>query len=185
MTNAPGGAPLGPIARIAAPALAAGGILLALFLAVGFLLPRTITVEREIGIAKPPSEIFPWINDLSAWSQWTKWGDVQSRSIGPEAGLGAAREWDDPAMGSGRFTLTRSEESKGVSYEVEVNDGAVRVAGEIALEADGSEGALVRWTEVVKLSRNPLLGWTGLTLEDSQGEQLAESLRRLKALAEQ
>ena len=47
-----------------------------------------------------------------------------------------------------------------------------------------SGGSVVTWTERADLGWNPLLGWTALTMDESQGRQLEESLARLKAVAE-
>ena len=66
---------------------------------------------------------------------------------------------------------------------VEVEGGAIRFEGSFAIESRGSN-SLVTWTERADLGWNPLLGWTALGMEESQGMQLEESLARLKEQAE-
>ncbi|MCY4400439.1 MAG: SRPBCC family protein [Gemmatimonadetes bacterium] len=159
-------------------ALLAGG-----FLIVGILLPGTVEVTRSVDIDASPEAVFPLVNDLEAWTEWTPWGDLESELEGPAAGVGARRVWDDAAMGSGTLTLVVSRPPLEVGYEVEVEDGAIRFEGTISIQ-ERSRGSLVSWTERVELGWNPLLGWTALTMDESQGLQLQESLERLKERAE-
>ncbi len=162
-------------------ALAAGilALLAALFVGVGILLPGTVEVTRSVEIAAPPGDIFPFLDDLDAWTEWTPWGDVESRLEGPPTGPGARRVWDDPGIGSGSLTIAASRPPHSVDYVVEVEGGAIRFEGTITVEArDG--GSLVTWSERADLGWNPLLGWTALNMEESQGRQLQESLERLR-----
>lgn len=177
---------------VARPGVIVAGILAlvaAAFLITGILLPGTVEVTRTVEIDAPPETVFPLVNNLEAWTEWTPWGEVDSRLEGPAEGPGARRVWDDPAMGSGSLTLLDSRvpvDSRvpaSVDYLVEVEDAALRFEGTISIEASGS-GSLVSWTERADLGWNPVLGWTALTLDESQGRQLDESLERLRQLAE-
>ena len=162
-------------------ALVAGSLALlaALFVGVGLLLPGTVEVVRSVRIEAPPEEIFPFLNDLDAWTEWTPWGDVESRLEGPPAGTGARRVWDDPRLGGGSLTIAASHPPRSVDYVVEVEGGALRFEGSITVEPRAG-GSLVTWTERADLGWNPLLAWTGLNMEESQGRQLRESLDRLQ-----
>ena len=159
-------------------ALFAGG-----FVLVGILLPGTVEVTRSVEIEAPPEAVFPLLNDLERWAEWTPWGEVESRLEGPPTGAGARRVWDDAGLGSGSLTLVGSRPPAGVDYEVVVEDGAIRFEGTISVAA-GAGGSVVTWTERADLGWNPLLGWTALTMDESQGRQLRESLDRLKARVE-
>lgn len=181
----------GSVARPGALVAALLALLAGTFVLVGILLPGTVEVTRTVRISAPPEAVFPLLDNLEAWAEWTPWGEVESRLEGPAAGAGARRVWDDPALGSGSLTLVASRpapadpgrDNPGVDYLVEVEDGAIRFEGTIAVESY-SGGSLVSWTERAELGWNPLLGWTALNLEESQGRQLGESLERLKARVE-
>lgn len=181
-------------AAVARPGVIAAGLLALLagaFVLVGILLPGTVEVTRKVEIAAPPEAVFRLLDDLEAWMEWMPWGEVESRLDGPAAGTGARRAWDDAELGSGSLTLTGSrpppvgtgDAAAGIDYLVEVEGGAIRFEGTIAVEPH-SGGSLVTWTERGDLGWNPLLGWTALTMEDSQGRQLRDSLERLKARVE-
>ncbi len=179
----------GPI-KWAARFLALGALGAAAFLVVGLLLPGRAEVVRSVEIDAAPEDVFPLVADLDAWLAWTPWGEVESRVEGRSSGVGARRVWDDEAMGSGSLTLVNVVPPARVEYVAEVADGRMRFEGTISVEASssapaGNGGSTVVWTERADLGWNPLLGWTALTLEDSQGRQLSTSLGRLKALVEQ
>ena len=171
---------------VARPGVIVAGILALLaaaFLVVGILLPGTVEVRRTVEIGASPESVFPFVNDLEAWTEWTSWGEVDSQLDGPVAGTGARRVWDDPSLGSGSLTLVDVRPPARVEYIVEIEDAAIRFAGTISIEANGP-GSVVSWTERADLGWNPVLGWTALTLDESQGRQLNESLQRLKRLVE-
>lgn len=203
---------------VARPGVIVAGILALLaaaFLITGILLPGTVEVTRTVEIDAPPETVFALVSNLEAWTEWTPWGEVDSRLEGPAEGPGARRVWDDPSLGSGSLTLleTRPPASPGaqlavspdtplptspdtpqhaspdtpppasVRYLVEVEDAAIHFEGTISIEP-GGPGSIVSWTERADLGWNPVLGWTALTLDESQGRQLDESLERLRQLAE-
>ena len=175
-----------PLAAVARPGAIVAGILALFavgFVLVGILLPGTVEVTRSVEIEAAPEAVFPLLNDLERWAEWTPWGEVESRLEGPSAGAGARRVWDDPGVGSGSLALVGSRPPSGVDYRVEVEDGAIGFEGTISVEAKG-DGSVVTWTERADLGWNPLLGWTALTMDESQGQQLRESLDRLKARVE-
>jgi len=181
----------GVLASVARPGAVAAGILAVLagtFLLVGILLPGTVAVTRTVEIEAPPEAVFALLDDLEAWVEWTPWGEVESHLEGPVTGSGARRVWDDPSLGSGSLTLVGSRPPPapagrgrpGVDYLVEVEGGAIRFEGTITVEPR-SGGSLVIWTERADLGWNPLLGWTAIGMEESQGRQLQDSLDRLRA----
>lgn len=171
------------VARKGAVAAGSLAILMVAFVVAGILLPSTFEVTRSVWIAAVPERIFPLLNDLAAWDAWTPWGDIESRLEGPSTGPGARRVWDDRRLGSGSLTITASTPPSVVRYTVDLEDGAIRFDGTLSVAARG-DASLVTWTEHADLGWNPLLGWTALGMEESQGDQLEESLARLKEQAE-
>lgn len=173
--------PRAKMRRWAVRILGGGAALLALFIVIGVMLPGRVEVTRSVEVQATPEAVFPFLNDLEAWAEWTPWAEVESRIEGVAVGVGARRVWDDVGMGAGSLTLVESEPPWRVSYLVEVEDGTLEFAGTISVEA-GPEASLVSWTEVAELGWNPLMGWTALTLGESQGAQMQESLDRLVAV---
>jgi len=170
-------------ARWAARILGAMALILGTFLVAGLLLPSQIDVSRSARIDAPAERIFPYLNDLDAWLDWTPWGDVESELRGPSSGEGAQRVWDDPRQGSGSLSLVRVIPNQQVDYLVEVEDGAIRFEGTLTVAPD-ERGSTVTWREIAVMGRNPLIRWTGLTMDRAQGQQLEESLPRPKERVE-
>jgi hypothetical protein len=154
-----------------------GAVLVTLML-IGFLLPGTWSAEASIEIEAAPAEIFPYLNDLSRWDTWTNWGDIESELSDVARGVGASRRWDDPNFGSGSVTITSSTAARLVRYEVDVEGGA-SVSGELRIETLGGMSR-VTWREEGDLGRNPLMGYVARNMSESQGEQLAEGLEKLR-----
>ena len=153
-----------------------GTILVALML-IGFVLPGTWSAEASIQIEAAPTEVLPFLNDLSRWDAWTNWGELDSELSDPSRGVGASRSWDDPNLGSGSVTITSSGPTF-VRYEVAVEGGA-EVGGELRIEALGG-ASRVTWQEEGDFGRNPLMGYVARGMAKSQGAQLAEGLEKLR-----
>ncbi len=156
-----------------------GGALV-IFVVVGLLLPGTWSVERSRTISAPVESVFPLLADLQQWELWTHWPELRGRTDGPLSGAGATRSWDDPQYGSGVLTVTAVESDRLVSYEVSVDDGAIRISGRLALEGVPG-GSRVTWTEEGDFGWNPLLAYMALTMDRMQGTELEKSLDRLAA----
>lgn len=164
------------------------------FVVVGVLLPGRVEVVRSVEVRAAPEAVFPFLNELAAWDEWAPWGQIESRMEGPTSGPGARRVWDDPSIGSGSFALTDARPPYRVDYVVEVEEGALRFEGTLVVEDRSSAGgagasgaavvSIVTWTERVDLGWNPLLGWTALAMDKSQGQVLQDSLERLRELVE-
>ena len=157
-----------------------GGIatVLITLMVIGLILPGTWSAEASIQIEAAPAEVFPFLNDLSRWDDWTNWGDIDSELSDPSSGVGASRTWDDPDFGSGSVTITGSGPATFVGYEVEIGSGAT-VSGELRIEA--LEGASrVTWREEGDFGRNPLMGYVARGMARSQGAQLVEGLEKLR-----
>jgi hypothetical protein len=159
-----------------------GGIatVLVTLMLIGLILPGTWSAEASIQIEATPSEVFPFLNDLSRWDTWTNWGDLDSELSDPSRGVGASRTWDDPEFGSGSVTITSSGPSTFVGYVVEMGGGAT-VSGELRIEAAG-EGSRVTWREEGDFGRNPLMGYVARGMARSQGAQLEEGLEKLRQI---
>lgn len=160
--------------------VAAAGVL---FLMIGLVLSGRWEAERTVHISAPPETVFPYLDSLGLWDEWTVWSEVESELSGPGRGTGARRTWDDPRYGKGAFEIVGSSPGAEVRYRVDVEQGALTVNGVLHLSREGS-GTSVRWVEQGDFGRNPLLGYVARTMGRSQGAELERSLERLKAIVE-
>jgi hypothetical protein len=89
-------------------------LLTAAFATVVALQPDDYRLTRQIVIAAPAAAIFPHVNDLRQWEDWSPWAtrDPNARISfeGPLAGPGAMFHWSgNNKVGAGTMTITESK----------------------------------------------------------------------------
>jgi hypothetical protein len=158
------------------------GVFLLLFAAIGFLLPTAWQVERQVVIAAPAASVFPYINSLKRWREWTVWyqrnPELKTEYSGPEAGVGATSRWTDED-GRGALKIMQSEGNGLVAYTLLLNGGQFVLHGQITLLAEGA-GTRVVWSATGATGRHPLARYAGLFTGLWVGSDLADSLALLK-----
>ena len=163
---------------LGAVALLFGGLMI-----VGLLLPGGWEAERNIEIGASPEEVFPFLNSAARWEEWTPSPESGVELFGPAEGPGSGRGWDDPGYGQGEFVIAASRLPSEITYEVQVEDGAILIRGRIELEG-ATGGTRIRWREEGDFGWNPLLGYLAGRMSELQGAQLDASLGSLKELIE-
>lgn len=167
--------------RFGAIVFGALALILVGLLVVGVLLPSTWVVERSTTIAASPAEIYPLLESARAWEEWTPSPETGYTYFGPETGEGSGRRWDDPGYGEGVFVITEPQPPSRLRYRVEVEEGAIRIHGELLLVATADGRTEVTWREEGDFGWNPLLGFLAGKMEELQGAQLERSLASLRA----
>jgi hypothetical protein len=84
--------------------------------------PDTLHVERTLGINATPEKIFPFIEDLHRWEEWTPYNKdpaMKKTFMGSPKGVGASYAWQGNAeVGQGEITITRSTPPEQVSLDL-------------------------------------------------------------------
>lgn len=165
--------------------LAVGAAVVAV-VAVAYLLPASVEVERSVTIGAPAETIHATLAELATWPEWTAWDrkrdpTVRHHFFGPPSGVGAGYRWQGEEYGEGELTITGSDPSSGVEFDIELDGGRYRSSGSIRL-APGASGAgtEVTWTYAAELGRNPLGRYFGLLMDRMIGPDLEVGLARLK-----
>jgi hypothetical protein len=88
-------------------------LLIAAFATVVALQPDDYRLTRMTTIAAPAAAIFPHVNDLHRWEDWSPWAKVDPNARvtfgGAPAGPGAVFSWDgNDKVGAGTMTITDS-----------------------------------------------------------------------------
>jgi uncharacterized protein YndB with AHSA1/START domain len=124
-------------------------ILVAL-LALAWIKPNTIDVQRTVEIKAPPERVFVLINDLQNWPAWSphdKMDPTMKRSYGAvSGGLGASCQWDSRGnAGRGRAEITDSLVPHKVTVTVDFEKPfKVRNLNEFTLDTAG-DTTTVTW----------------------------------------
>lgn len=77
------------------------------------LQPAVGTVSRSAVIPAPASKIFPLVNNLKKWDDWSPWAkldpNAKSTFEGPESGVGAIFKWSgNDEIGEGAMAIVES-----------------------------------------------------------------------------
>lgn len=166
--------------------------LVGLAFGLGFVLPSTVHVEREITINTPPETIFALVSDFRQWDAWSPWA-----SLDPDAsltitgsGIGQTMTWssDNPQVGSGTQEVVELERPIYLKTHLTfAGQGESDAAFTLIPDHDVTR---VRWSldtdsrEGVPLWQQPIATYFGFALDSMLGSTYETGLQNLKALAE-
>lgn len=159
-------------------------VVAALAAAGAFLIPSHYKVERSVVIQAKPDAIFPHVNQLKRWEEWTPWtkelDPTMKRTFsGPEQGAGAVMAWTGEKTGNGTMKLTASDPVKSISYELDFEQGKHKSTGVIAFEPSGG-GTQVKWTNEGDAGMNPISRYSNLLMDKFMGPDFQKGLDKLK-----
>jgi len=164
--------------------LVTGFVLLAVV--AGFLLPTAWHVERSVVVAAPVAKVFPYLNSLRRWPEWTVWSvnepGVQIEYSGPEAGVGATSRWRG-RDGHGAIKIMHSDSDRRIEYQLLFDGGEFAMQG-ILLLVPGETGTTIVWRAGGSAGRNPVERYFALWVSRRVGRDFEDSLARLKSRLE-
>ncbi len=114
--------------------------------------PNQFRVERSLIIAAPASEVFPHIDNLSAWHAWSPWArmdpNAQITFDGPQMGEGASFKWaGNNKVGVGGMFITKSVPYELIRIHLEfLKPFKGSNTAEFTFEPQGPEGRATRVT---------------------------------------
>jgi len=159
------------------------GALVGILIGVAFALPSHVTVYRSVVINAPEAVVFPYLNNLHRFVDWSPWAarDPQLRVTyaGPEEGKGARTEWtsDKRSVGTGSMEITGSDPNRHLDLVVNFNGMDGTSYYDVAPSGSGSK---VTWGFGVDMGGNPFRRWKGLMLDGIVGTEYRDGLARLK-----
>ena len=162
--------------------------LVVLLIIIGFMLPTTVTVERDRAINHSPQVLYEVVSDLRHFVQWSPWldGNVRGdfRLEGPASGAGATLVWREGAdAGASRMWITAVEPPRRVDFELEFGDNDAQ--GWFLIEPDGI-GYRVHWGLAMQFGALDLVGrYVGLMLPGLVGREYDRGLEQLEEYLEQ
>ena len=153
---------------------------------VGLILPSQYSVQRELVINSTPERIHEFTSDLQTWPQWTPWFkddpslDVTLGSI--TKGEGAHQQWT-AKKGGGELTVTRSEPSWGVAYNMDLSGSRPESLCAMRYEVM-ADSTLVIFEMSGDMGWNLMGRFFNLLMDPMVGPMFDDGLTRLKMLAE-
>ena len=143
--------------------------IIGVLLLVERMLPRSYDFQQAVEIDRPADEIFPYLNSLKKWPQWSHQFNVKKipnlviKYNGTEEGVGAAQAWTE-VRGEGDLWITESTPNKSLTYKNTFLNFP-EATSTFKLEPDGENKTVVTWHSVGQLPSTPLYGLGALLYE--------------------
>ena len=150
---------------------------------VALALPGHVTVARSVVINAPEPVIFPYLNNLHRFGDWSPWATRDPQLTvaysGPEQGKGAKVEWtsNKPSVGAGSMEVVESNPSRHIDLAVSFNGLDGTSYYEVVPSGSGSK---VTWGFGYESGTSPLKRWKGLMLDRYIGAEYRDALAKLK-----
>lgn len=163
--------------------------MLALFFAVGFLLPKDVRVERSMEIDATPQAVFEMVSDFRQFNRWQPWAQIDptTRYVyeGPATGAGSRMLWysDHPEVGDGTQEIIESEPYSLVRTSLDFGMQGTAIADYLIEETNG--GSTLTWTLETNMGGNPVMGYVALMMDGMVGTAYEEGLAKLREILEQ
>lgn len=163
------------------------GILVALFFAIGYILPSEFRVERSITIDAPADKIYAQVADLEKWQDWGVWFKrdpaMKVHYDGPRAEVGMRSEWISQQEGSGVMEIIAAEPHRRLVYSLYFPEFEMGSTGEFILtDEDGK--TRVQWVDYGDVGANPVNHYFALMMDSMVGPDFELGLANLKTLVE-
>lgn len=152
--------------------------------------PDDFCITRSIKIATPASNIFPYINDLKRFNQWSPWAKMDPNSTltfeGADQGEGAKMSWKgNKAVGQGSMTNIETRANELVRFKMDfLKPMKATNFAEFSFKTEG-DLTVVSWSMQGKNNFISKLFHLLVNCDKMIGAQFEKGLSDLKSLAEQ
>jgi len=151
------------------------------------MLPDSHHIERQIVIDASAAEIFPYVNNLKNYKQWSPWTTSDSDSIytydGPESGVGAKMAWSSKnnTANSGYQEIVESEPDSSVRILLKFGKNDLSM-GSFTLNESAGKTTVV-WSFDINFT-STVSRYLGLSMDSWVGDAYEQGLAKLKAMVE-
>lgn len=106
------------------PVLIALAVILLVFVAYVASRPNEFVVRRTAVMPVSPDRVFPWVNNLKSFNQWSPWSKLDPNCrytfTGPDSGVGAKLHWSgNKKVGEGLMHIQESQLNRLIKMDLE------------------------------------------------------------------
>ncbi len=151
--------------------------------------PDSFRVERSAAMNAPPEKIFPYIDGLKRWTEWSPYEgrDPGMKRVysGAESGKGAVYEWDgNDNVGKGRMEIVDSKSPNKVVIKLDfLKPFEGHNTAELTVQPKGGQ-TIVTWAMYGPSTFMTKLVGTFMDMDDMIGRDFAAGLAKLKTIVE-
>ena len=163
-------------------------ILFLVLVAVAYLLPRHVRVERTETIKAAPEIVFGQVNTLKNWEQWSPWHKLDPKMKLEyneiPSGKGASYSWKSEKrnVGNGKLTIIRIVPYDTIDVEMNFMEQGTSLAGYYIKKADST--VQLTWWMDADMGYNPMGRWVGLFMDNLVGKDFEKGLSSIKEFSE-
>ena len=151
--------------------------------------PDSFRVERSTAINAPPEKIFPYIERLTRWAEWSPYEGrdpaMKRAHSGAASGKGAVYEWDgNDQVGKGRMEIVDSTPPHKVVIKLDfLKPFEGHNTAELTVQPKGGQ-TIVTWAMYGPSTFMTKLVGTFMDMDEMIGRDFAAGLAKLKAVVE-
>lgn len=151
--------------------------------------PDSFRVERSTAMNAPPEKIFPYIDGLERWAEWSPYEGrdpaMKRAYSGAKSGKGAVYEWDgNDDVGKGRMEIVDSRPPHRVVIKLDfLKPFEGHNMAELTVEPKGGQ-TIVTWAMYGPSTFMTKLIGTFMDMDDMIGRDFAAGLAKLKTVVE-
>jgi effector-binding domain-containing protein len=159
-----------------------------ILIAIGFVLPRKIHVERKLLISASQKTLFNQVNTLKNWVKWTTWLHKDTSMLliyyGPESGVGAKLKWisGNKNVGKGSVSIISSVSADSLEVVFDFVEKGKSTGKFFFLNAN--QNTNVTYCIESDLGMNPISRWVGLFSDQLIGPEIEMGLFNLDQLVQ-
>jgi uncharacterized protein YndB with AHSA1/START domain len=151
--------------------------------------PDSFRVERSTAMNAPPEKIFPYIEGLKRWAEWSPYearDPAMKRTYGgAESGKGAVYDWDgNDQVGKGRMEIVEATPPHKVTIKLDfLKPFEGHNTAELTVQPKGGQ-TIVTWAMYGPSTFMTKLIGTFMDMDDMIGRDFAAGLAKLKTVVE-
>ncbi len=167
--------------------LIAGAVVIGIIALIASTKPDAWTIQRQGAIPGTPAKVFPYIDDLHKFLEWSPWAKLDPAMKlahgGPASGSGANFSWTgNGKVGAGKLTITESRPNELVRCQFDFYKPLTCTnTHQFALKPEGGQ-TVVTWTMSGKAPFFFKLILVFVSCDSMMGKDLERGLANLKAL---
>jgi len=161
------------------------GVFAIILVVLGNFLPTTWMVEKAVLVQANAEEIFPFIETLDNWQEWSVWTEdngIDFKNEGVVSGVGSIQTWKGQL--EAKLMVTKCEVPNLLEFRLELEGAKFIVLGTIALDTSMPDHTQVAWRSTLSVDKsfNPIYRYQSYFLRNYFETTMSESLIGLQQL---
>ncbi len=160
--------------------------IIAVVLIIAAFIPDNITITTETTIYAKPEKVFNNVVSLKKWKNWSPFehdSTMVDSFSGPDAGVGATRQWDGKIIGKGKMSVVEAKEFSLIKNKLEYSTKG-SATGTWHFSSINATQTRVIWSTHITGLKYPFERLMGLAVKPMMKPMFEDGLADLKEYTE-